>query len=142
MQQPLLLLGLDQLRIYRCLVDLERNSLVFGGHGGVEVPFVIASQGCSLSSPLDAVLVQARRAIDMLRKRDPNGARVAVSTLGQVLRNIRNQPSELKFRRLKGGKERLQREVLAHPEAVELLRITGFTKEGEDLVLPMGTPLN
>lgn len=35
--QRLMLLGLDQLRKYRCIVNLENNKLVFGGSGGVEV---------------------------------------------------------------------------------------------------------
>ena len=36
----LLLLGLDQLRRFRCIIDLEQNVLVFGGAGGVQVPFL------------------------------------------------------------------------------------------------------
>jgi len=39
---PLVLLGLDQMRKYKCLVDLEREALVFGGAGGVEVPMLPA----------------------------------------------------------------------------------------------------
>lgn len=35
--EKLLLLGLDLLRRYKCIVDLERDVLVFGGKGGVEV---------------------------------------------------------------------------------------------------------
>ena len=34
------MLGLDALRFFRCIVDLDRNVLVFGGAGGVEVPFL------------------------------------------------------------------------------------------------------
>jgi len=37
---PILLLGLDQMRKYKCIVDLEREKLIFGGAGGVEVPFL------------------------------------------------------------------------------------------------------
>ena len=36
----LLLLGLDQLRRFKCIIDLEQNVLVFGGAGGVQVPFL------------------------------------------------------------------------------------------------------
>ena len=39
-QDQLLLLGLDQLRRFRCIIDLEQNVLVFGGAGGVQVPFL------------------------------------------------------------------------------------------------------
>ena len=39
-QDQLLLLGLDQLRRFKCIIDLERNVLVFGGRGGVEVAFL------------------------------------------------------------------------------------------------------
>lgn len=140
-RSSLLLLGLDQLRTYRCLVDLEKDRLVFGGHGGVEVPFVSTPQG-GPTAPLDAVLIQARRAVDLFRHRDPDCARSAIHTLSQVLRNIKNHPAEGKYRRLKGTNSRIQQEVLAHPEAVELLRAAGFIQDGQDLVLPMGTPLN
>jgi hypothetical protein len=140
MQQPMLILGLDQMRHYKCLVDLERRRLVFGGHGGVEVPFLSSVRG-TVTSPMDAVLVQSRRAVEMLRGRDPLGARKTLETMGQLLRNIAKHPSDLKYRRLRGGNDRLQREVLAHPEAVELLRLAGFAGDGEDLVLPAGTPL-
>ena len=35
----LLILGLDQMRRFKCVVDLEKNCLTFGGAGGVDVPF-------------------------------------------------------------------------------------------------------
>lgn len=36
----MLILGIDQMRRFKCIVDLERECLVFGGNGGVEVPFL------------------------------------------------------------------------------------------------------
>jgi len=39
MPEPLLLLGGDQLRHFKCIVDMERNRLMLGGEGGVEIPF-------------------------------------------------------------------------------------------------------
>eukprot|EP00567_Pseudictyota_dubia_P007790 CAMPEP_0197450298 /NCGR_PEP_ID=MMETSP1175-20131217/24759_1 /TAXON_ID=1003142 /ORGANISM="Triceratium dubium, Strain CCMP147" /LENGTH=233 /DNA_ID=CAMNT_0042982679 /DNA_START=152 /DNA_END=853 /DNA_ORIENTATION=- len=36
----LMLLGLDQLRRFKCIIDLEREVLVFGGQGGVDVPML------------------------------------------------------------------------------------------------------
>jgi len=39
-EQPLLIMGLDQMRKYKCVVDLEKDCLVFGGYGGIAVPFV------------------------------------------------------------------------------------------------------
>ena len=38
--QKLMLLGLDQMRKYKCIVNLEKDVLVFGGSGGVEVPML------------------------------------------------------------------------------------------------------
>lgn len=38
--QRLMLLGLDQMRKYKCIVNLEKDVLVFGGSGGVEVPML------------------------------------------------------------------------------------------------------
>jgi DNA damage-inducible protein 1 len=43
-QEPMVILGLDQLRKYKCLVDMEREKLVFGGAGGVEVEMLPAEQ--------------------------------------------------------------------------------------------------
>ena len=40
----LLLLGLDLMRRYKCIVDLERDVLIFGGKGGVEVNLLPAEQ--------------------------------------------------------------------------------------------------
>jgi Aspartyl protease len=39
-ENPLLILGLDQMRKFKCLIDLEENKLIFGGKGGVEVQFL------------------------------------------------------------------------------------------------------
>ena len=39
---PWLILGLDQMRRFKCVIDLEKNVLVFGGREGVEVPFLDA----------------------------------------------------------------------------------------------------
>lgn len=36
----MMILGIDQMRRFNCLIDLQRNVLVFGGQGGVEVPFL------------------------------------------------------------------------------------------------------
>merc|ERR1740121_1171559 len=38
--QQLLILGVDQMRRFRCVLDLDRQLLLFGGRDGVEVPFL------------------------------------------------------------------------------------------------------
>ncbi|KAL9183561.1 hypothetical protein ACHAXT_004417 [Thalassiosira profunda] len=43
-QDPLVILGLDQMRKYQCHVDLERDKLIFGGTGGVEVDMLPPNQ--------------------------------------------------------------------------------------------------
>jgi Aspartyl protease len=40
----MMLLGLDLMRRYKCIVDLEREVLIFGGKGGVEVAMLPAEQ--------------------------------------------------------------------------------------------------
>jgi predicted aspartyl protease len=139
-QSHIILLGLDLLQQFKCMVDLERKCLVFGGSEGVRVPFVSSSRDV-VTSPIDTVLAQGRRAAEMLRARDPVAASTVFRTLGLVLKNIVRYPNENKYRRLHGNNERLQGEVLAHPEVVELLRLVGFGSDGQDLVLPQGTPL-
>ena len=42
--EKILLLGLDLMRRYKCIVDLERDVLVFGGQGGVEVHMLPADE--------------------------------------------------------------------------------------------------
>jgi len=139
-QQHIVLLGLDLMRQFKCLVDLERNCLIFGGGDGVQVPFVPSARD-TVSSPIDTVLAQGRRAAEALKTRDPMAASTAFHTLSVVLKNIVQHPSDPKYRCLRGSNQRLQREVLAHPEVVELLRLVGFASDGEDLVFPTGTPL-
>jgi hypothetical protein len=41
---PCCILGLDQMRKYKCQIDLDGKELVFGGKGGVSVPFLPPSQ--------------------------------------------------------------------------------------------------
>lgn len=38
--QSLLILGVDQMRRFKCVVDLDKQMLLFGGRDGVEVPFL------------------------------------------------------------------------------------------------------
>mmetsp|Transcript_28272 Transcript_28272/g.40402 ORF Transcript_28272/g.40402 Transcript_28272/m.40402 type:complete len:276 (+) Transcript_28272:188-1015(+) len=40
----LVILGLDQMRKYKCLVDMEREKLVFGGSNGIEVDMLPPTQ--------------------------------------------------------------------------------------------------
>jgi predicted aspartyl protease len=41
---PFCILGLDQMRRFKCQVDLDTNVLVFGGKDGVQVPFMPQEQ--------------------------------------------------------------------------------------------------
>lgn len=41
--EQLLMLGIDQMKRMKCILDLERRCIVFGGSGGVEVPFLPSS---------------------------------------------------------------------------------------------------
>merc|ERR1712241_9469 len=66
-----LILGLDLMRRFKCVVDLEKHSLVCGGAGGVEVPFLASTRGGVVS----AVLAQGHRAAELLQARDPLAAR-------------------------------------------------------------------
>mmetsp|Transcript_19616 Transcript_19616/g.29108 ORF Transcript_19616/g.29108 Transcript_19616/m.29108 type:complete len:257 (+) Transcript_19616:212-982(+) len=42
--QEMLLLGLDQMRKYKCIIDLERDIILFGGNGGVEIPMLVEEE--------------------------------------------------------------------------------------------------
>jgi DNA damage-inducible protein 1 len=39
MEDDMLILGIDQMRRFNCLIDLQHNQLIFGGRDGVEVDF-------------------------------------------------------------------------------------------------------
>ena len=59
----LLMLGLDTLRYFKCIVDLERGVLVFGGHGGVEIAFLPPERArewtqFARGQPMDGCVVQ------------------------------------------------------------------------------------
>lgn len=43
-KDSLVILGLDQMRKYKCLVDMEREKLIFGGAEGIEVDMLPANQ--------------------------------------------------------------------------------------------------
>ena len=42
--ERLLLMGMDQMRKYNCIIDLQKDVIVFGGTGGVEVPMLPPDQ--------------------------------------------------------------------------------------------------
>jgi Aspartyl protease len=42
--QDMMILGIDQMRRFKCVIDLENNVLIFGGHQGIEVPFLPPDQ--------------------------------------------------------------------------------------------------
>lgn len=74
------------------------------------------------------------------QKRNRRAAEASLKTIKVVLNNVLEHPTDPKFRRLKGDNKRVKTEILAHPEAVELLRLAGFIRDGEDLVLPPTNP--
>jgi predicted aspartyl protease len=41
---PSIVLGLDQMRRFKCLIDLDNNCIVFGGKEGISVPFLNESK--------------------------------------------------------------------------------------------------
>ncbi|CAE8682423.1 unnamed protein product [Polarella glacialis] len=82
---------------------------------------------------------QAEMLCMQLRHRLRGGPQ-AETSLGTV-RTALDKPHDERLRRLKGSNVRVQREVLAHPEAVALLRLAGFTQAEGDLVLPTGASI-
>ena len=48
--RPTLLLGLDQLRRFKCVIDLQANTLTFGGRDGVSVEFLSADVAAQASA--------------------------------------------------------------------------------------------
>lgn len=59
-QMPCCILGLDQMRRFKCLVDLNEECLVFGGLGGVTVPFL----------PQDRAMLVAQQMIESAKVAD------------------------------------------------------------------------
>ena len=51
---PCCILGLDQMRRFKCQVDLETDKLVFGGKGGVSVPFLRQHEAMAVAQQMIA----------------------------------------------------------------------------------------
>jgi hypothetical protein len=57
-EKPYLILGLDQMRRFSCVLDLENNQLLFGGRDGVSTPFLdreLAHAAATRSLPPEAL---------------------------------------------------------------------------------------
>jgi hypothetical protein len=83
----------------------------------------------------------AAEAVERFRKRDSKGSEVALKTVRAALEHVLEKPTEEKYRCLKGSNARVKSEISAFPEAVQILRLAGFSLVGEDLVLPERAPL-
>lgn len=83
----------------------------------------------------------AAEAFARFQKRDPKGSVVALKTLQAVFGHVLEKPTEEKYRRLKGSNARVKSEITMHPEALQILRLAGFSPVGEDLVLAEHAPL-
>jgi hypothetical protein len=51
---PCCILGLDQMRRFKCQLDLDDNVLVFGGKGGVSVPFLSQHEAMAVAQQMIA----------------------------------------------------------------------------------------
>eukprot|EP00537_Pseudo-nitzschia_pungens_P003995 CAMPEP_0172369352 /NCGR_PEP_ID=MMETSP1060-20121228/32300_1 /TAXON_ID=37318 /ORGANISM="Pseudo-nitzschia pungens, Strain cf. cingulata" /LENGTH=140 /DNA_ID=CAMNT_0013094249 /DNA_START=290 /DNA_END=712 /DNA_ORIENTATION=+ len=49
---PCCILGLDQMRRFSCLIDLDNNVLIFGGKDGVSVPFLSPEEARSVAEKM------------------------------------------------------------------------------------------
>mmetsp|Transcript_25705 Transcript_25705/g.56369 ORF Transcript_25705/g.56369 Transcript_25705/m.56369 type:complete len:229 (-) Transcript_25705:618-1304(-) len=49
---PCCILGLDQMRRFKCLIDLDSNVLIFGGKGGVSVPFLSREEAHAVTAKM------------------------------------------------------------------------------------------
>lgn len=83
----------------------------------------------------------AAEAFAKFQARDRKGSEIALKTLRAAWQHILEKPSEEKYRCLKGSNARVKSEILAYPEAMQLLRLAGFSQVGEDFVLPEHAPL-
>lgn len=83
-QRPYLILGLDQMRRFSCVIDLENNNLQFGGRDGVSTPFLsreLAHEAALRPLPSEALQTAAARARG---PGDPGGASSISSRLSSL----------------------------------------------------------
>lgn len=52
---PWVILGLEQMKRFKCLIDLDSNNLTFGGKDGVSVPFLAGERVADLLSKKNAL---------------------------------------------------------------------------------------
>jgi hypothetical protein len=67
---PCCILGLDQMRKYKCQIDLDAKELVFGGKGGVTVPFLPQYQAQQVAQQM---LAKSERSTTTSRKEQEQG---------------------------------------------------------------------
>ena len=57
---------------------------------------------------------------------------MCINTLFKIITNILKSPGEEKFRKLK--KEKIQTKILAYPNAIQFLKIAGFTFQSDEYI--------
>lgn len=96
-----------------------------------------APQGAS-----DEVRLEIESICKTFNSKDWKAAAAAFAAIEMLASNILSAPKAVKYRRLRGVGGRLRDEVLARPEAMQLLRLAGFVGNGDDLMLPSVAPLH
>lgn len=105
-------------------------------------PVAVLALNLALDGPKSTTsVVSAKDLACRIRHRLGMEAEVPLKTVRVVLEKVLAQPTEERLRRLKASNVRVQRELLAHPEAVALLQLAGFTSNNGDLVLSSGAAL-
>eukprot|EP00434_Breviolum_minutum_P021694 symbB.v1.2.019149.t1/scaffold1555.1/size186957/3 len=105
-------------------------------------PVAVLALNLALDGPKSTTsVVSAKDFACRIRHRLGMEAEVPLKTVRVVLEKVLAQPTEERLRRLKASNVRVQRELLAHPEAVALLQLAGFTSSNGDLVLSSGAAL-
>ncbi|PKA51352.1 hypothetical protein AXF42_Ash002717 [Apostasia shenzhenica] len=84
----------------------------------------------TIEEPVAAIFTQIQESIKILRSElTPQTSSSVLQTLSKIIRNIIEQPNELKFRRIRKANPQFQRNVANYKAAMEVLRTIGFYED-------------
>lgn len=83
-----------------------------------------------IQDPVTALCGRLQKAIEMLRSElDPSAAASTLHTIFRILRNMTEHPDELKFRKLRKANPVIQKNIVNHRAAIEIMHLIGFVED-------------
>ncbi|EPS59017.1 hypothetical protein M569_15794 [Genlisea aurea] len=90
-----------------------------------------------IQDPVAAFYGRLRRSIQALKnelqqQQPPSEAGRVLRTLNKIIRNVSENPGEMKFKKLRKGNQVMQTHIMPYKAAVEILKLIGFCDDDDD----------